>query len=45
MAIGTLDAFVVDVNDLAVAERFWASVMVTGSVFGPAVVPGSTVAV
>ena len=26
MAIGTLDAFVVDVNDLAVAERFWAEV-------------------
>ncbi len=26
MAIGTLDAFVVDVNDLAVAERFWAAV-------------------
>jgi hypothetical protein len=26
MATGTLDAFVVDVNDLAVAERFWAAV-------------------
>ena len=26
MAIGTLDAFVIDVNDLAVAERFWAAV-------------------
>jgi Glyoxalase-like domain len=26
MAIGKLDAFVVDVNDLAVAERFWTAV-------------------
>ena len=26
MAIGALDAFVVDVNDLAVAEPFWAAV-------------------
>ena len=26
MAIGALDAFVVDVNDLAVAERFWVAV-------------------
>ena len=26
MAIGTLDAFVVDVNVLAVAERFWTAV-------------------
>ena len=26
MAIGALDAFVIDVNDLAVGERFWAAV-------------------